>query len=503
MRLFEHYELKQVDNEYTLIIYLNQSLELASEFDNQNEERNENFLKKVRIFIKGTFPNTKIKTVKIMMGALLISSFSPEAVFASESYKVQSGDNLWKIANQYGISISQLKNENHLTSDTIYVGQTLQIPNTTTENINVTVNGVSTQFNPPPVMLDGTTYLPLRPLAESLGATVWYNNESNTVGINREDIKIAFVLGSSFARVNGNQIATSESRIINNTTYVPVRFVSETFGLNVDWNSQTKTVRVSEPQKKTYTIVSGDNLWLIAKRFGTSVSAIKEVNNLTSDVIYVNQKLTIPTTTNITPQEYTEPTVTYINHRVVQGDNIWNLSIQYGIPMTELLKVNNLTQNSALSLGHEVRIPIHHIPVKPVVSARHGELLNWWTEAQYVFPIGEVAKVTDFKTGRTWNIKRTIGANHADSEPLTAQDAAIMKEVWGGSYSWSARAVILEIDGRRVSASISSMPHSIQYINNNNFNGHFDVHFLNSTRHKDGQITEEHQRQIKIAAGIS
>lgn len=46
------------------------------------------------------------------------------------------------------------------------------------------------------------------------------------------------------------------------------------------------------------------------------------------------------------------------------------------------------------------------------------------------------------------------------------------------------------------------MPHDVSYIKDNNFNGHFDLHFKNSTRHKDGLVSPAHQEQIKIAAGI-
>jgi hypothetical protein len=145
---------------------------------------------------------------------------------------------------------------------------------------------------------------------------------------------------------------------------------------------------------------------------------------------------------------------------------------------------------------------VHNIAVQERVSEKHGEYLDWWTEAQYVFPINKVATVTDFQTGRTFKIKRTTGAFHADCEPLTARDAAIIKEVWGGSYSWTERAVIVVVDGRKIAASMSSMPHDVEYIKDNNFNGHFDLHFRNSTRHKDGMISQAHQAQIRIAAGV-
>jgi len=50
---------------------------------------------------------------------------------------------------------------------------------------------------------------------------------------------------------------------------------------------------------------------------------------------------------------------------------------------------------------------------------------------------------------------------------------------------------------------MASMPHDISYINDNNFNGHFDIHFKNSTRHSDGKTSDAHQRQVAIAAGVS
>ena len=122
------------------------------------------------------------------------------------------------------------------------------------------------------------------------------------------------------------------------------------------------------------------------------------------------------------------------------GDNIWDLSIRFGLPQSELLKANNLTMSSTLSIGQKLTIPIHHIAVQPTAGAKYGEYLDWWTEAQYVFPISKVATVTDFQSGRSFRVKRTIGANHADCEPLTAADAAIIKEIWGGAYSWTRKS---------------------------------------------------------------
>jgi hypothetical protein len=162
-----------------------------------------------------------------------------------------------------------------------------------------------------------------------------------------------------------------------------------------------------------------------------------------------------------------------------------------------------LNESSSLAPGQIVKIPVHHIPLTKTAGEQYGEYLDWFEAVQYLFPINQVATVTDFATGKRFQVKRTIGASHSDTEPLTAADTAIIKEIWGGEFSWKARPVIVEVNGRKIAASMSSMPHSIEYITDNNFPGHFDIHFLNSRRHKDDQMDQSHQAAIKIAAGIN
>lgn len=115
--------------------------------------------------------------------------------------------------------------------------------------------------------------------------------------------------------------------------------------------------------------------------------------------------------------------------------------------------------------------------------------------------IGKTARVTDLETGKSFNITRTIGASHADSETNTVADTNVAKSIWRG-FSWKTRAVILEVDGRQLAAIMSFMPHDIEYISNNGISGHFDVYFDNSTRHVDGKPDSSHQAQVEKAAGI-
>ncbi|WP_312117327.1 LysM peptidoglycan-binding domain-containing protein [Brevibacillus reuszeri] len=263
------------------------------------------------------------------------------------------------------------------------------------------------------------------------------------------------------------------------------------------------------PRSQVYTVKSGDVLWKIAAKYGVSIQSIVNINQLPStDDLLIGQKLLIPSEATAGTKEQTKPIakqdkpwVENINYQVAAADTPWTISIAHGIPMTEFLQVNGLSETDYLQVGQTVKIPMHHIPETAVTDAAYGEYLDWFDAAQYLFPINAVATVTDFATKKSFRVKRTIGASHSDTEPLTAADTAIIKDIWGGSFSWSVRPVIVEVNGRRIAASMTSMPHSIEYITDNNFSGHFDIHFLGSLRHKDNLIDPDHQEAIKIAAG--
>ncbi|WP_461613288.1 hypothetical protein [Clostridium sp. Marseille-QA1073] len=160
-------------------------------------------------------------------------------------------------------------------------------------------------------------------------------------------------------------------------------------------------------------------------------------------------------------------------------------------------------------------------PSKPKI-----ENLDWWGEAQYLYPIGSVAEIEDIYTGKTFKMKRTFGTNHADVEALTSNDTEVIKSIWGG-FSWERRPIVVKINGRRIAASMAGMPHAgndaypalsqapdlsdgygtgqnLDVVKDNNMDGVCDIHFLNSTRHKDGSVEAvsdpEHQKNIEIAS---
>ena len=122
-----------------------------------------------------------------------------------------------------------------------------------------------------------------------------------------------------------------------------------------------------------------------------------------------------------------------------------------------------------------------------------------WSEARTVFT--NRANIIDVKTGLSFQVQRRGGHNHADAEPLTREDTATMKRIYGGTWSWERRAVVVVAGGRRMAASINGMPHGGEAIADNGFPGHFCVHFLGSRTHGSNSVDAAHQNMVRAAVG--
>jgi peptidoglycan hydrolase-like protein with peptidoglycan-binding domain len=128
------------------------------------------------------------------------------------------------------------------------------------------------------------------------------------------------------------------------------------------------------------------------------------------------------------------------------------------------------------------------------------EKLNWFDGGSTAIPKGAVFTVKDVYTGKTFECKRWSGYNHLDAEPLTADDTATMKSVYGGSWSWTRRPILVKYNGHVYACSMNGMPHEDDTIASNNFAGHFCIHFYKSKTHGTDRVDEDHQACVEIAA---
>lgn len=131
-----------------------------------------------------------------------------------------------------------------------------------------------------------------------------------------------------------------------------------------------------------------------------------------------------------------------------------------------------------------------------------GEFMSW-DEVNKIFPKFASATVIDFDTGMQFQIQRRGGSNHADVQPLTANDSAIMKSIYEGKWAWQRKAVIIQLNnGQRIAASMNGMPHGSGAIEDNDFDGHFCIHFKNSKTHASKKVDLAHQMMIWKSANV-
>ena len=101
-----------------------------------------------------------------------------------------------------------------------------------------------------------------------------------------------------------------------------------------------------EPGTITYVVQPGDSLWIIAQRYGTTVDAIKRLNGLSGDMLNIGQVLKIPA----------GQTPGYIEYTVRAGDTLWLLSRRYNTTVDAIKQLNGLSSDM-LSIGQVLKIP--------------------------------------------------------------------------------------------------------------------------------------------------
>jgi len=111
--------------------------------------------------------------------------------------------------------------------------------------IKVLLDDKAIAFSPSPVQLDGYTLVPMRPIFEALQAEVSWEPQSKTIFATKGGTVISLKLGSKQATVNGKaQQLDAPAQLLQGSTMVPLRFVSEALGAQVSWDGATRTIGI-------------------------------------------------------------------------------------------------------------------------------------------------------------------------------------------------------------------------------------------------------------------
>lgn len=172
--------------------------------------------------------------------------------------------------------------------------------------ISLVVDGKGVESDVLPLRQNGRMLVPIRVIAEATGSQVEYDAEQQRVSFGQKGKHVSLDVNSRLAYVNGERVTLEAPPIIvNQRTLVPLRFVSEALGYQVEWDAtssvahvQTKPVEdravTVEEAANPYVVQPNDTLGAIALRHGTTMSAIKKNNYLSSDQLTIGQIVFLP-----------------------------------------------------------------------------------------------------------------------------------------------------------------------------------------------------------------
>lgn len=212
-----------------------------------------------------------------------VASYIGVPYISDSTYIVKSGDSLYSIAKKYNTTVDEIKKLNNLTSNSLSIGQILNIP------------------------------------------------LSEVVLVNEYIVKSG---DSLYSIANKYNTTVNELKSLNNLSSNTLS-ISQVLKLpKVD-----EIVTVNE-----YIVKSGDSLYSIAKKYNTSVDELKSLNNLTTNMLSIGQKLNIPVIEEVS-NVYT----------VKSGDNLYSIARKFNTTVNDIKSKNNLSSNT-LSIGQKLII---------------------------------------------------------------------------------------------------------------------------------------------------
>lgn len=143
--------------------------------------------------------------------------------------------------------------------------------------IRISLNGSILKTNVAPIQTSGTALVPIRVISENLGASVKYDPNRKLISITTANTSIELVIDQRTAKVNGRNVSLNVApQIVNNTTMVPIRFISENLNCTVNWDARKQLVTIVSK-----TIPTGNTQ---VKELPTATLKVKDYGTITIEL---------------------------------------------------------------------------------------------------------------------------------------------------------------------------------------------------------------------------
>ncbi len=187
--------------------------------------------------------------ILVLVMAISYTVFAEEDYYEEEYYEDTSSDFTEEEYNEdtsSDFTEEEYYEEYEGTYDGEVYEQTIPIfDNVKDDSIKVYVDGRRILFDTDPMLVNSRTMVPVRAIFESLGATVTWDNDTQTaIGV-IGDTTVKITIGQSYLTKNDEvKELDSPAFLTSGRTYVPARAIAESFDCTVDWNNDTKTVTI-------------------------------------------------------------------------------------------------------------------------------------------------------------------------------------------------------------------------------------------------------------------
>ncbi len=267
-------------------------------------------------------------------------------------YTVQSGDSVWKISNDHGITMAQLIEWNNIKNNFVYPGQQLIVSNGGSSNTGSNTgsstgnaSGSNSSNSSSSNTASGTKY------TVKAGDSVW--SVSNKYGITMAQLIQWNNIQNNFI-YPGQQLTVSNSGSTNSA--------SSNTGSSANTNNSSSANTGSSSSQGTYTVKAGESVWSVANKNGITMNQLIEWNNIKNNFIYPGQRLIVkggnstntntgsttsaakPNTPNTSATTSTSSSGNTM-YTVKAGESVWSVANKHHITMDQLIEWNNIKNN--------------------------------------------------------------------------------------------------------------------------------------------------------------
>ena len=162
------------------------------------------------------------------------------------------------------------------------------------------------------------------------------------------------------------------------------------FTSSVLLNGANEATPTKSPDAIRYTVKRGDTLWGIAKKFGVTVSAVANANNIRNpNLIYVGEVFIIPHMTSAESFGYTLYTVR-------RGDTLWGISRKFGTSINSIVALNGIKNPNLIYAGEVFKIPSARSEQAVIYTVKRGDTL-WGISRKFGTTVENLVKLNSVK----------------------------------------------------------------------------------------------------------